>query len=182
MASNTSEKEIFDDSLTEDQNERSHLSSSVRFDVSNAEERQPVQESTLTVEADEASEASDSEIKDALIHIENNYGILSLSAGTLVASNVKALSSNERTIMLKITVNIGRNDGVVVIGNIQLNSDQFNVQSSKTKEEPKTKIQCEQLDIIPSSEPGTGDGCQSHKSVKDDSVNRSEFCHASVLV
>lgn len=181
MASNTSDKEIFDDSLTEDQNERPKLSSSVRLDVSNAE-RQLVQESTLTVEADEASGASDSEIKDALIHFENNYGILSLSADTLVASIIKALSSNERTIMLKITVNIGRNDGVVVIGNIQLNSDQSNVQSSKTKEEPKTKIQCEQLDIIPSNELGIGDGCQSEESVKDDSVSRSEFCLSSVLV
>ena len=178
MASSSWEKQIFDDSLAEDQNKRSQQPSGATFDVFTAEEGQHVQASTLTIQA---SEATHLEIEDALIHIENNYGILSISPGTFQASDGKALSSNKRTIMLKITINIGNNDGTVVIGDIQLNSDRPNVQSSKTKEEPKTKTQCEP-DIIPSNESGTGDGCRSDKSVKDDSVNRSEFCHASVLV
>ena len=180
MASNNSKKEIFDDLLTEDQNKRSQQPSGATFDVFTAEEGQHALASTLTTDATKANIENRLENENPPIHMENNSGILFISAGTFRTSNVKAPSINDLTKMLNITID--KNVGVIIIcNNVYLNSDQFNVQSNNMIEELETKIQCEH-GIIPSNEPGTGDGSHSNRSAKDDSVNRSEFCLPSVLV
>ena len=177
MASTLSQKDIFYNSLSENQNERSQKPSGVALNVSTAEERgKPVQTSTSTTEGEADIESRYIATKDASIHIGENSGILFILAGSFRTSDdVKHSSNNDIAKMLDITIT--KNVGLIVIGDTTLNG---NVKLTKMLEELKAKIQFEPGII--SNQPCTGDGFRSNNSAKDESNDRSEFCLASVLV
>lgn len=177
MASTLSHKDIFYNSLSEDQNERSQKPSGVALNVSTAEESgKLVQTSTSTTEGEADIESRYIATKDAPIHIGENSGILFILAGSFRTSDdVKYSSNNDIAKLLNITIT--KNVGSIVIGNTTLNG---NVKLSKMPEELKPKIQFEPG--ILSNQPCTDDGFRSNKSAKDESNDRSEFCLASVLV
>ena len=173
MASILSQKDIFYNSLCEDQNERSQKPSGVALNVSAAEERgKPVQTSTSTTEGEADIESRYIATKDAPIHIGENSGILFIGSFR-TSDDVKHSSNNDIAKVLNIT--IIENVGSIVTGNTTLNG---NVKLSKMLEKLKAKIQFEPGII--SNQPCTGDGSRSNKSAKEESNDRSEFCLASV--
>lgn len=185
MAFNTSQKDIFDDLSSEDQNKLFQEPSGVVFDVSVGENGQFVP-STSTTE-DEASEAniesSNIELENAPIHGENNRDIIFIPVGTFRTSFAKALSNNEPGRIYNITINVPKDVNTVVIANsvtVVLNCDQSHEQRSKIVEELKPNIQIKPG--IPSNLARIGDGRQSSIRAKDESANRSEFCLGSVPV
>ena len=185
MAFNTSQKDIFEDLSSEDQNKLFLEPPGVVVDVSIGENREFVP-STSTTE-DEASEAniesSNIELENAPIHDENNRDIIFIPVGTFRTSFAKALSNNEPGRIYNITINVPKDVSTVVIANsvtVVLNCDQSHEQRSKILEELKPNIQIKPG--ILSNPARIDDGRQSSVRAKDDSANRSEFCLGSVSV
>lgn len=161
MASNTSEKETVDESMTENRKERSQELSSVALDAPNTE-KELEQECISSIEG----QAKAATLKDQTTHIDNNSDILFVFAATSEASGVPDIT---------IDNNFG---DIVVAEDVKF---KFYVQSGKTTENLKANnneakgTPSDQLRFI-----FNGDGYQPSKSMYGSQINRSEFCLASV--
>ena len=153
MASNTSEKETVDESMTKDRKERSQELSNVALDVPTIEE-EPIQKRTSSIEAQAKA--------DQTTHIDNNDDILFVS-----------LPTSEALDALNITID--NNFGDIIVGEDV--KYKFYVQSGKTTENLKANKKetksspSDQLRLI-------FNGYQQSKSMYWSQINRSEFCLA----
>ena len=125
MTSNTSEKEVIDESLIQDPKERSHELKSVGLDDSSIKERHDLaqQPYTSTIEAEGKATFKNR------TGIEEQSSYTSNGVNSSEASDVNALGKEVTSI------NITNNFGNTMV----CDSSQFNVQPPKT--EVKTKIQ-----------------------------------------
>ena len=150
MASNTSEKETIDESMTKDKKERSQKLSNVALDVPTIEE-EPIQKCTSSVEGQAKA--------DLTTHIDNNDNILFVDLPTSDALNIA----------------IDNNFGDIIVGEDV--KYKYYVQSGKTTE--NLKANKKETKSTPSDELRFFfNGYQQSESMYGSQINRSEFCLA----